>query len=74
MMHLQFGDGGDLGRRSRLFAALTSYILPQLAASKALGHTVRQIRYRVNELSSPSGDYEVFFTEAGKTAVSTKYV
>jgi hypothetical protein len=27
MMHLQFGDGEDLGRRSRLFVALTSFIL-----------------------------------------------
>jgi hypothetical protein len=27
MMHLQFGGGEDLGRRSRLFAALASYIL-----------------------------------------------
>jgi hypothetical protein len=37
-------------------------------------HTVRQIRYRVNEFSGPPSDYEVFFTEAGKRAVSDNSV
>jgi hypothetical protein len=65
MMFLRSGDGEDLDRRRRLFAALAPVQL-WTNSSMVLIHTVRQIRYRVDEFSGPSGNDEVLFTEAAR--------
>jgi hypothetical protein len=64
MMFPRFGDGGDLDRRRRLFAALASVYQLWTNGSMSLRHTISQVRYRVDELSSPPGHDEVLFTEA----------
>ena len=63
MMFPRFGDGEDLDRRRRLFALLASFRL-WTDSSMGLRHTISQVRYRVDELSSPPGHDEVLFTEA----------
>jgi hypothetical protein len=72
MMHLQPGDGEDLDRRRRLFAALAPVQL-WTNSPMALRRTICQIRYRVDEFSGPSGNDEVLFTETER-AVSGKSV
>jgi hypothetical protein len=61
MMFLASGDGEGLDKRRRLFVALVSLIWTR--SSRAAGHTVRQIRNGIDELSNPPRNDEVLFAE-----------